>query len=364
MSVTPAAQADAEAGASKQLSLIDCDVHNGFRDPDEVVRRLPAYFRQRGLQLPGRPGWNSPIGVARDDARPAEGGPPGSSLATLREQLLDKYDMSYAVLTGGTYNIGVHAEADYAAAVIPAYNDAMAEVWLDADPRLVGSVLIAPNNPRASAAEIRRVGGRPRIVQTIMASATRTPFGDSFYWPIYEAACEMNLPVAMHPGAECTGIANAFAPGWPASYFEWHSNVSQNYMGQISSLVARGVFCEFPTLKFVCVEGGFGWVPHLMWRMDKNWKSLRVSVPWLERPPSEYIVENVRFTTQPIEEPAKREHMLALLDMMHADKTLMFSSDYPHWDNDCPVHGLPKLPEPLKQRIMWQNAAELYNLPQ
>ncbi|MFA9479281.1 amidohydrolase family protein [Phycisphaerales bacterium AB-hyl4] len=357
-----AASADA-ADSGKQLSLIDCDVHNAFSSPDEIARYLPKYFRQRGLSLPGRAGFSSPLGVARADAVPDEGGKPGSSIAKMREQLIDAYNMDYVILTGGgILSCGVHAEADYGAAVARAYNEWFAEKWLDADPRMLGSLLVAPNNPAEAVKEIRRIGGHERLVQVIMTSATRTALGDRFYWPIYEAACEMGMPVAVHPGAESTGIANTFAPGFPASYFEWHSNLSQNYMGQVSSLISRGVFCEFPQLKFVCIEGGIGWAPHLMWRLDKNWKSLRATTPWLTRPPSEYLVEHIRFTTQPIEEPEKKDHLLQILDMVHAEKTVMFSSDYPHWDNDCPVHGLPKLPEPLKQRIMWQNAAELYNL--
>jgi predicted TIM-barrel fold metal-dependent hydrolase len=50
--------------------------------------------------------------------------------------------------------------------------------------------------------------------------------------------------------------------------------------------------------------------------------------------------------------------------MIHAEKTVMFSSDYPHWDNDSPKHALPKLPPALAERIFFRNAMELYNLPE
>jgi predicted TIM-barrel fold metal-dependent hydrolase len=146
----------------------------------------------------------------------------------------------------------------------------------------------------------------------------------------------------------------------PASYLEWHTNLSQNYMAQLCSLVVRGALVEFPALRFVCLEGGYGWLPHLMWRMDKNWKALRVTAPWLKRAPSEYIIEQVRLSTQPMEEPGNHEHLLQILEMMHADQILMFSSDFPHWDNDCPVNAFRRVPEPLKSRILYQNAAALY----
>jgi predicted TIM-barrel fold metal-dependent hydrolase len=131
-------------------------------------------------------------------------------------------------------------------------------------------------------------------------------------------------------------------------------------MGHVVSLVLEGVFETFPDLKFIAIEGGLAWIPGVLWRMEKDWKALRSTVPWVKRPPSEYILENVRFTTQPIEEPTDPRHMLPLLEMIHADKTLMFSSDYPHWDNDSPSHGLPRLPHELEARIFYKNAAELY----
>ncbi len=361
--VNPAA--DRSSDAPRALRLIDCDVHNTARDNSvDVLPHLPAYYRKFGLRLPGGPATTSPIGVGRSDATPARGGPPGSCPDTMREQLLDAFGIDYAILTGGgVLAIGVHGDGDYAAALASAYNQWML-TWLDEDPRFYGSMFIAPQRPDLAAAEIRKHGGHPRIVQVMMTSASRDPYGDRRYWPIYEAACEMGLPVAMHPGAECSGIANPFSAGYAASYLEWHSNLSQNFMAQLSSFVCRGVFNEFPQMKLVLVEGGIGWLPHLMWRLDKNWKSLRVSAPWLSEPPSHYIIEHVRLTTQPIEEPEKPEHLLQIFEMVHAHKTVMFSSDYPHWDNDSPAHGLPKLPEDLARRIYVENARELYGLPE
>ena len=46
--------------------------------------------------------------------------------------------------------------------------------------------------------------------------------------------------------------------------------------------------------------------------------------------------------------------------MMHADRTLMFSSDYPHRVNHDPNHALPRMPADLARRILFENAAEIY----
>lgn len=346
-----------------ELSLIDCDVHCVPLHADEIVSRLPAYFRTQGLVLPGGPGLPHPTGVRRADANGPNGEPPGSLPSMMREQLLDAYGVNYAVLIEAKIlTVGVHPDTHFANAIASVHNDWLREKWLAADPRFLGSMIVNPLDPDAAAKEIRRVAGSERIVQVVMTSATRIPLGDRFYWPIYEAACEAGLPVAVHPGAEGKGVAGAFTAGFPSSYLEWHTNLPQNFMAQLTSLLTRGAMSQFPNLRFVMVEGGFGWVPHLLWRLDKNWKGLRSTVPWLDRPPSEYVLDRVRFTSQPVEEPPSRDQLLELLHMMNAERTLMFSSDYPHWDNDSPLRAFPKLPPELKDRIYWQNAAELYGL--
>ena len=345
------------------LSLIDADVHHQWRSASEVTRHLPRFYREAGLSLPGGRPWGNPHGVNRRDADPDGGGPAGSSPEKLTEHHLDAFGIDHAVLQpGNCLGLCVHPNVDFAAAYARAVNEWQAEVWWDADPRFLGSIVIAPQHPEKAVEEIRRWADHPKVVEIYMASATRTPLGEKSYWPIYEAACEAGLPLAVHPGQEGVGIAGQGMAGWPSTYLEWHTNLSQCYMGQVTSLVLQGVFEQFPAFRFIAVEGGFGWLPHLMWRLDKNWKALRFTVPWLKRPPSEYILEHIRLTSQPIEEPEKPAHLLAMLEMIHAERTLMFSSDYPHWDNDSPTKSFPKLPPEMHERIMWRNAAELFGL--
>ena len=345
------------------MKIIDCDVHNVPVDVSEISERMPAYFRQRGVHLPGSFGIKNPMGVLRVDAQGPNGEPAGSVPSVMKEQLLDAYGIDYAILIGAKFlGVGVHPEVDYALAMMRAYNDWQNEVWLADDPRFLGSILVSQMDPIASAEEIRRLGDHKQIVQVVMTSASRTPLGDRYFWPIYEAAQEMGLPIALHPGCECTGVSEPFSSGYPASYLEWHTNLSQNFMAQLTSIVCRGVLNEYKDLKFVFVEGGFGWVPSLLWRLDKNWKALRNTVPWLRRAPSEYVFERCRFTTQPVEEPFVKDELEQVMKMMQGERTLMFSSDYPHWDNDSPIRALPRLDDDLKQAILWGNAAELYHL--
>ncbi len=342
---------------SQARPIYDTDIHQSF-PPNTMRRYLPAYFRQSHFRFPTAM-TPSPLGVSRADAVP-ENGPAGSDYDLLCAQHLDAFGITYALLTGNALAVGIHPDIDFGNAFASAYNDAVQEIWLPKDKRFFASLVINANDPRHAVGEIRKRGGDPRIAEVLFCSASVKPLGDRSYWPIYEAACEMGLPVSVHPGTEGRGISNGFIAGAPTTYLEWHTNLPQNYMGQIVSLVCQGVFEQFPDMIFVAKEGGLGWIPGVLWRLDKNWKGLRSSVPWIRRLPSEVILDHVRFTSQPVEEPEKNAHFFALMEMIHAEKTLMFSSDYPHWDNDSPTHGLPRLPDELADRVYYQTADEVY----
>jgi predicted TIM-barrel fold metal-dependent hydrolase len=113
----------------------------------------------------------------------------------------------------------------------------------------------------------------------------------------------------------------------------------------------------------VLIEGGVSWLPPLLWRLDKNYKALRQTVPWLTRPPSEIVREHVLLTTQPLEEPEDPGHLRQILGMFDSGKMLMFSSDYPHWDGDTPDFAGRAIPPAMRDRVMGETARELYGLP-
>jgi predicted TIM-barrel fold metal-dependent hydrolase len=348
------------------LALVDCDAHHNWAGVTSILPYLPRYWadyvvESRFRGLPNAPYPKGVNGGERVDARPGEGQVAGSDVGLFRRQLLDEWGVDIAILTGGFYNVAFLANAGFAAALSSALNDWMIDVWLSADDRFRGSLTVPMQDPRAAAKEIDRLGARPDIVQILIPVGARMPYGQSFYDPIWEA-CERNgLVVGIHFG----GIGIMHPPtsvGWPSYYLEWHTDMSQAFQAQTISLVCEGVFQKFPSLKVALLEGGFAWLPHVMWRLDKNWKGLRAECPWLDRKPSEIILEQFRFASQPIEEPDDDRHLLQILEMIQAQRTLLFASEYPHWDFDSPRQAFPRLPAELKRRIFAENARELYGL--
>ncbi len=342
-------------------TLIDTDVHNMLGD---LTPYLPRVWQDRWQQVGFGTGanWSNPRGVHRHDVTPPDGGPPGSDPLFLISDHLDRYDIDYAILTGPSV-LPLGTDPDYSNAIASAFNDCTLDTWLTVTARFKGSILVNSDDPPAAGREIRRLGGRPEMVQVLMAAASRSPYGQRQYHPIYEAAAEFGLPVAIHPGTEGAGMAWPPTPvGYPSRYMEWHNILPLGYMAQINSLVTEGVFERFEDLRVVGVEGGLAWLPHLMWRMDKNYKALRDTAPWLKQLPSDYVKQHVVLTTQPTEEPDKPEYLAQILEMMDAARTVMFSSDYPHWDNDNPSVLFRRLDRRLRARILAGTAAEVYGL--
>lgn len=189
----------AELAESKQeanLGIIDCDIHPYFKTPRDLDAFLPErwrrYVAEYGYLTPGP--YASRLtyprftpNVCRRDAWPPGGGLPGSDLPFMREQLLDRYNISYGVLEpllGG--NAARNLEA--MAALCRATNDWQAQAFVEQEGRLRASILVPQDDAEAAVDEIERRAGDWRFAQIQLASKTTEPLGRRRYWPIFAAA--------------------------------------------------------------------------------------------------------------------------------------------------------------------------------
>lgn len=361
-----------EVNQKAKIPVIDCDVHPNPVRKRDLLPYLNDYWRDymiaskfRGtiptvdITLPVN-------GGLRADSKDPNGGPACSSVDFFQKQVMDEFNYEAAILfTDGTFFISGAPQREMATALSSAYNDWLIEHWLAKDERLFGTILIAAQDPEAAAREIDRVAGHPQMVQ--VGLGIHAPFGgwgDIRYYPIWEAAVRNNLPVTFHVTVGPTGLFQSGPIGSPRYFVELQSTHMIVYQAQMANMIFGGVFDKFPELKVAFIEAGFAWVPAIMYSMDTQWRAVRREVPWVKRPPSEYINEHFWFGTQPMIEPEPKhhKHLLELIEMVGADR-LLFASDYPHWEFDSPVGAMKGLPQDIKERILYKNAKDLFKLP-
>ncbi len=356
--------------AETRLQIIDCDIHPAMRSARDLYPFLAQRWRDHldtyGLRLPAPFTASSPYpkatpALSRADAWPPNGAPPGADLDFMRAQLLDAYDIGFGILHLLSPSGMDQRNQALGAAVCRAINEWQVATWTGPEPRLKGSIALPGEDAAAAVAELEHWAGHPDFVQVSMVTHTIEPLGRRRYWPIYEAAAAAGLPVGLHTSGY-NGHA-VTAAGWPSFYVEEHHEVAISQQAVAASLILEGVFAHLPDLRAVIVEAGFAWVPSLGWRLDQHWARMRDEVPHVARPPSEYMRQNLWYTTQPMDEPERPRDLRDVMDWIGWDR-ILFATDYPHWDFDEPRDAFKiRLSDGERRRVFVDNARALYRLP-
>ena len=303
----------------------------------------------------------NPVGVMRRDTVLDDGSVPASTRSR-RPPAARRYGIDRAVLIGGNISArGASRSGSRRRDRVRVQRLADRE-WLEADERFRGALVVAPQDPQLAAAEIERAGDRPGIVQVYLP-LTNMLMGDRHYYPIYAAAAERGLPIGMHPNSADGIFAKAppLAGGVYTYYIEWHTALAQVFQANVISLVCHGVFERFPSLKVVIAEGGFAWLPDVMWRLDKDWQA-----PARRGAVAEAAAERVHPRPRPVHDAAVYRAATTpstcarCCEIVQAERTLLFSSDYPHWDFDSPLRALERASGGVARRIRGGTARELY----
>ena len=360
--------AEAPGTASRtKLKLIDCDVHHALRSTKDLYPYLATRWHNHldsyGTRAPvpflaSSPYPKTAPALSRTDSWPPNGGPPGSDLGFLQEQLLDRYNIEFGMLHLLSPQGMDQRNQDLGAALCRAINTWVVEHWTSRDKRLKAAIMVPGEDAAASVAEIEHWAGHPDFAQVSLTTHTIEPLGRRRYWPIYEAAQRHSLPIGLHSSGQ-NGHA-VTGTGWCSYYVEEQHNVALSQQNMAISMVVEGVFERFPGLKVVIVEAGLAWVPSVAWRLDQHWARMKDEVPHLTKKPSDYLRKHLWYTTQPSDEPERPDFLRQTIDWLGWDRVL-FATDYPHWDMDNPGHSIKMRMSEAEQLMIYNaNARAVY----
>lgn len=348
--------------ARMQLPVIDADGHV-FESDREIFEYLPALYRGADA-LFAYPFFPTLDGFHRQALRISDGGARVAFVPTGEDwvEYLDEANIALSVLfpTAGL-GFGLITDPIWATALAQGYNNWLHDRFLRLDPRrLKGMALIPLQDPSAAVAELRRAVGDLGMVGAILpAAGLYEAFGHRSFWPVYDAAQELNCLLAVH-GAPSLGLGLERLHRLVEARTLTHG-FSQ--MVQMTSMMLNGVFDAFPRLRFAFCEAGCGWISYLTERLDMEYTNRRKQAPDLKALPSEHLQSGRIFIHTELEE---RGLARAIEDLN--EDVFFCASDFPHEPKDEfpeaveEFMGRADLADTAKRKILWDNPIRMYAL--
>ena len=280
-------------------------------------------------------------------------------LGDLRIKSMDEAGIDIQVLSHGAPSVQ-KLEADVAVPLAKKVNDALKEK-INAHPtRLHGFAVIPTSDPKAGADELERAVTKLGFKGAMLHGLTKQgEFLDlRKFWPIYERAQALDVPIYMHPAVPHRAVIDAYYKDYLEQYpglmtAAWGFTVETATQG--IRMVLSGVFEAYPKLKIILGHLGES-LPFSAWRIDMTLarqgnRSSSFRDTFREH---FWITTSGNFST-----PA----MLCCMLEMGADR-IMFSVDYPFVPNPPGVKwmdGLPVSPAD-KEKILSGNARRLLKI--
>jgi len=255
-------------------------------------------------------------------------------------------------------------DKDQALAVTQAYNDWHIEGWCGAYPdRFIPMALPILWDPELCAAEIRRVAAKGCHTMTFTenpAALDYPSFHDPYWDPMWRALVEEGTIVNIHLGS--SGRLAVTAPDAPMDVMI--TLQPMNIVQAAADLLWSKPIKQYPTLKIALSEGGTGWIPYFLDRVDRTYE---MHSTWTHQDfggklPSEVFREH--FMTCFISDPigVKNRHEIGI-------DNICWEMDYPHSDSMWP--GAPEelgavfdtydVPDDEINKITHENAMRLYH---
>jgi predicted TIM-barrel fold metal-dependent hydrolase len=163
-------------------------------------------------------------------------------------------------------------DADFSRALVRAYNDWHIDEWCGAYPgRFIPMALPLIWDPEATAAEVRRVAdkGCHSITFTENPAVMGYPSFHSDHWdPLWRALSDTGTVLNVHIGS--SGRLSVPAADGPPDVMI--TLQPMNIVQAAADLLWSRVIKEFPGVRIALSEGGTGWIPYFLERLDKTFE--------------------------------------------------------------------------------------------
>jgi uncharacterized protein len=317
---------------------------------------------------------------------------PSASDPVERAKVMDDYGVTKAVLYPNLgfvgpdiYRVSDDAPLEFQVEIASAYNDWIRDWETQRPDHFISLACIPYWDVESAVKEVQRCAdlGHHGYVMTGVPELHGEPYLADLHWdPLWAAVQETGLPISFHAGGggpQATPMkmkdGNVVRGQSPVATRARVSGVSttqalltttefmRNGM-TVADLLMSGILPRYPTLKFIAVESGVGWIPFVLEALDEHAVryQTRREHPGFTELPSFYfhrqVFANVWF-----------EHLTpALLETIGEDNVL-FETDFPHptclleGEIDRAIdHVTEELTSEQREKILWRNAIDLFKL--
>lgn len=279
-----------------------------------------------------------------------------------------------------TLAMPAHPNPEYQRSMATIYNKWAWDNFSPARDRFAAMAVLPMHNPEDATAELYRAAETGFVGALLPPVVPWRPYWHTSWTPLWRAFEETGLLANFHVFSGNTAqqgdIGDFFvltdeliAEGREAIRSEHQDErmsttviTMAGAMSTLAHLTGSGVLMRHPDMKFVLTESEAGWIPWLLQTLDnmQHRRNFSAQVP-LDLKPSEY------FHRQGYATFIEDKVAIHLLEFIGEDK-LMWSNDYPHDEGTFGESQgilrdlLSHLPPATQRKLLFENAAKVYNL--
>jgi 2,3-dihydroxybenzoate decarboxylase len=191
-------------------------------------------------------------------------------LGELRLKEMDEAGIDMQILSHGAPS-AQKLSGDDAAALTRRVNDRLHAVVTGNPKRFAAFAALPTSDPKASADELERTTKLGFKGAMIHGLANGVFLDDKRFWPIYERAQALDVPIYLHPSVPLPAVMEAYYKDY-AKDFPMVVRAAWGYTVETATqairLVLSGAFDAYPRLKIVLGHLGET-LPYLVWRVDQ-----------------------------------------------------------------------------------------------
>jgi 5-carboxyvanillate decarboxylase len=250
-------------------------------------------------------------------------------------------------------------DADTATELAALANDRMAEICAARPTRFAGLASFAPQSPKRAAKEMERAIRVLKLNGFILNSHTNGEYlDDPKYWPILEAAEDLDACIYIHPRAASDGLKGPLQDyGMDSAMWGYGVEVGTH----VVRMMAAGVFDRFPRLK-ICIGHMGEAIPFWIWRITfMNSRAQGIGrAPKTQLSMKEYLLRNFVITTSGVEDPLALDYSIKSIGI----DNVLWAIDYPYQPMQPAVQFMDSAPvtERARHKLYHENAERIFHI--